>query len=402
MPVTIDIASARNLALNSQFPTLKATGKDLTQQTIEHLGYVQIDTISVIERAHHHTQWTRNNDYEHAHLDALQETDRAVFEYWGHAASILPMKDYRYYIPLMKRKFRKSAREWLGIDTHDVIMTEVLDRIRKDGALGSKDFEDERNSRTGGWGDWKPAKRALELLFWSGELMITRRDKFQRVYDLTERVLPDSVDTTIPTDDELGRFLVRTALRAHGICTEKDIFDHLPITSKQVIRKAIKEMMKAGEIVHVSVESLKDTWFVLPDSLDDNMLMNTQHNGCILLSPFDNSIILRDRLLKLFGFDYKIECYVPAAKRIYGYFTTPILYNGVFMGRIDPKADRPKKTLLLRNVVFEPDVAVASEFLQSLAQALKDFALFNRCHHIILEKCEPKKVHNQLQRWLDR
>ena len=121
-----------------------------------------------------------------------------------------------------------------------------------------------------------------------------------------------------------------------------------------------------------------------------------------LLSPFDNSVILRDRVLKLFGFDYKIECYVPEPKRIYGYFTTPILYNGTFMGRIDPKADRKKKTLILRNIAFEKDIDISEHFLRSLTEALKDFAIFNRCHHIIIEKCKPKKVCDKLQRWLDR
>ncbi len=399
MPATIiDLNTARNIALNSQFPDRHLTVREI----VEHLGYVQIDTISVIERAHHHTLWNRNNGYDQATLDELQRVDRAVFEYWGHAASILPMRDYRYYLPLMKRKFRKDAREWLGIDTHDKIMTEVLDRIRDEGALASKDFADHRKNGNAGWWDWKPAKRALELLFWGGELMISRRENFHRLYDLTERVLPDTVDTTLPTDEELGRFLVLTALRAHGICTEKDIFEHLFITSKTVIGKAIQDMVSDGEIKEVAIESLNEPWYVLPEALENDDLTEKPPTGCRLLSPFDNTVILRDRVLKLYGFDYKIECYVPAPKRVYGYFTTPILYDGKFMGRIDPKADRKKKTLILRNIAFEPNIEISDDFLHALSQALKDFALFNRCHHIIIEKCEPKKVCNKIQRWLEK
>ncbi len=398
---TVDIHAARNLALNRQFPYLEGEGKRRTQSLIEHLGYVQIDTISVIERAHHHTMWARDNRYLHGDLDELQKTDRAVFEYWGHAASILPMRDYRFYIPLMKRKFRKSAREWLGLDTHDKIMDEVRTRIRSEGALASRDFEDERNTREGGWGDWKPAKRALELLFWGGELMISSREGFQRVYDLTERVLPSSVDTTVPSDNELGIFLVRTALRAHGICTEKDVFDHLPITSKSIIRKAIKLMLEDGEIIPVSVESLeKPLWFLRKTDLENESLINEPPSACKILSPFDNSIILRDRILQLFGFDYKLECYVPAAKRIYGYFTTPILWNGVFTGRMDSKAERREKTLIVRNVHHEDPASIDDRYIEELVAAMKDFARFNQCNHIIIEKCEPKKVHSILKRLL--
>ncbi|MBA7698532.1 hypothetical protein ES703_107210 [subsurface metagenome] len=189
----ISSALARRLPLHSQLldgRTKLPKGKEGIAQAIEKLGYVQIDTIAVINRAHHHTLWTRRPDYSPAMLDELQAKDRRVFEYWGHAASYLPMKDYRYYIPRM-RAF-PWGDGWIKRmhERHKDVMKDVLERITKEGPLGSADFKAPDGKKRGAWWDWKPAKTALELLMWRGDLMVTERRNFQRIYDLTERVLP--------------------------------------------------------------------------------------------------------------------------------------------------------------------------------------------------------------------
>ena len=185
---------ARKIALKAQlldgsmkFPK----GKEGVAQAIEKLGYVQIDTINIIERAHNHTLWTRRPDYKPEMLHELQSRDRRVFEYWGHAASYLPTTDYRYYIPMM-RSFADPKSKWVQgrFKKYGHLMKPILERIRKEGALSSRNFETLTDKSRGTWWDWRPSKVALELLFWKGDLMITERRNFQRVYDLTERVLP--------------------------------------------------------------------------------------------------------------------------------------------------------------------------------------------------------------------
>ena len=223
---TLSLRSARRIAFRAQLLDGKGrfpSGKKGVARTIEKLGYVQIDTISVIERAHHHTLWTRRQDYDPRMLHELQAVDRRVFEYWGHAASYLPISDYRYYLPL-KRDYRNPRSKWTRqmLEKHGHLMDSVLERIRVEGPLGSRDFEPPPGIKRGTWWDWKPRKTALELLFWRGDLMVRERRNFQRLYDLTERVLPPETDTRIPDEDELGRFLVRRALSAHGVARERE------------------------------------------------------------------------------------------------------------------------------------------------------------------------------------
>jgi uncharacterized protein YcaQ len=195
--VRISIARAQKLALHGQGldgPWKLPAGKEGVAQTIERLGYVQIDTISVVERAHHHTLWSRRSDYGPGMLHELLAADRRVFEYWTHAASYLPMRDYRYYAGRM-RSFASSDRARQFLADHAKLVREVLRRIRAEGALASADFAAPDGRKRGPWWDWKPAKAALETLFSMGELMVSRRRNFQRVYDLTERVLPAGIET---------------------------------------------------------------------------------------------------------------------------------------------------------------------------------------------------------------
>jgi uncharacterized protein YcaQ len=402
---TISKELARRIAIHSQaidnhakFPA----GKEGVAQLIERLGYIQIDTISVIERAHHHTIWNRFQEYIPDMLDELQANDRHIFEYWGHAASYLPIKDYRFYLPLKQyyedpnSKWEKDRQEKYG---H--MMKPVLERIRNEGPLGSKDFEPPEGAKKGEWWNWRPTKVALELLFWKGDLMITRRDKFNRIYDLTERVLPNDVDTTFPTEEELGQFIVKRALNAYGVATEKNICDHLHIAKKPLIKNALKAMVKAGLVIKIDIEGIdKPQYFACQDIVDVAEKLPKVESQVHLLSPFDNLIILRDRMELLFDFDYALECYVTPAKRKFGYFTLPILYNEELVGRLDSKADRKPKTLIIRNLSLESENTNDGDFLQLFADKLWKFALFNGCEKVTLEKVNPTKMKKSIQKSL--
>lgn len=232
---------------------------------------------------------------------------------------------------------------------------------------------------------------ALNMLVFMGQLMIAERKKFQKYYDLTERVLPSGIDTTLPSHQELGRFLVTRALKSYGIATAKDIRDHIFLASTQLIQKTIKEMLRAHEIIDVSVEGdEKSTYYALPSTIEyiKNIL---EPKRTIILSPFDNLIILRDRMKRLFDFKYALECYVPPNKRVDGYFVCPILWKNRFVGRLDPKADRKSKKLILKNIIFENNFYEFDEFLPDFEKVLKEFRDFNECKEIVIEKKEQRE-----------
>jgi uncharacterized protein YcaQ len=362
-------------------------------QAVEHLGYVQIDTISVIERAHHHTLWTRVPEYRPEDLHRAHAVERSVFEYWGHAASYLPISDYRFYLPMM-RSFLDPKDAWYRGwgEKYGSFLEPVKKRIREEGPLAARDFENPGGRGKGPWWDWKPAKAALELLFWRGELMVRERRGFERIYDLTERVLPEGTDTRLPGPDELGRFMVGRALDALGLASEKEIRDYIRIGDKDIVTKALEEMLAAAEIARLSVESQDDAVYARPEALEEAGRFRTRPPRVHLLSPFDNLAISRSRLKERFAFDFKFECYLPKPKRDHGYFMLPILFGEDIVGRLDPKADRKNKKFLVRRLLLEPGFNDLDRLLPELGRALVDFARFNNSEKIVLENVRPKKL----------
>jgi uncharacterized protein YcaQ len=404
MPNTISLKLAKRLALHASLihsGDELPTGKNGVLHAIEHLGYVQIDTISVIRRAHHHTLWSRCSDYQSDMLQQLQANDRKVFEYWGHAASYLPMSDFRYYLPQM-RSFRNPQNKWIKnqLKISKPLITPVLERIRKEGALGSKDFKHPDNDTRDSWWGWKPAKAALEMLFWQGELMITERRNFQRIYDLTERVLPEDVNTSHPDDTELGRFLVRRALNAYGVAQEREIKDHIVAIehpTKTIISKTLNEMLVTNEIVRIKIPEIEaDDYYALPETIETTEKLEKAPPYVHILSPFDNLVMNRKRIKELFDFEYTLEAYTPPAKRVYGYFVLPILWNETLVGRLDVKADRKRKILTIRNLVFEPIFKDFDRFPPIFKEQLQQFAQFNGCDDVIIEKISPSNLTNIL------
>ena len=365
----------------------------------ERLGYVQIDTIAVVQRAHEHVLWSRQPDYHPQMLHQLQAVDRRVFEYWTHAASYIPMADYRFYLPRM-RHFADGERMQSWRRDNGKLERRVLKRIREEGALASGDFEAPPGKR-GPWWDWKPAKRALEYLFSAGELMISERRKFQRVYDLTERVVPGWADTSQPSTQERAHFAVRRALGNLGVSGVADM--RWWLRDPEAVSAALTELIDAGEVSPVRVRGRdEEAQFALTRALEASSHGSRRRRHLHTLSPFDNLVIRRGRLRQIFDFEYKLEAYVPAPKRQYGYFCLALLWGDRFIGRIDPKAERREKTLTIRSLQMEPGVEVDDELLAALAHRLSAFASFNDCERTRIEHSRPARVGPRLQRLMDK
>jgi uncharacterized protein YcaQ len=403
----ISKSAARRIALDAQLLNGSGgikPGKAGAQRIIDRLGYIQIDTINIVERAHHHTLWTRQTGYSPAILHDLQAIDRTVFEYWAHAMAYLPMADYRFTLYRM-RQFRASDHPWLQYHSADggLPLEEVLKRIRVEGALTAKDFLGPADRKRGPWWDWGPAKSALELLFWRGELMISERRNFQKVYDLTERVLPPGIDTRRPDERETAVHLIRQALSALGIASMREICTFKqPASGRdskfravpwETMLRAIEELVEEKILAEAAVRGGdEDRCFLLRDRLDALSEPPRTGKSVHILSPFDNLIIQRDRTKRLFDFDYTLECYLPAPKRTHGYFVLPVLYGDMFAGRIDPQAERKSGRMILHSVSLEKDFKPSDAFFAKFAGAIADFAAFNRCDAVVIEKTKPAKI----------
>lgn len=296
-----------------------------------------------------------------------------MFEYWSHAAAYLPMRDYRYTLPRKQAIKSGEQRHWFKPDQK--LVEYVRDRISAEGALMAKDFE-HNGKRPGDWGS-KPAKQALETLFMQGDLMIARRVNFHKVYDLAERVLPEGIDTTVPSPEEHARFLITRYLEANGLGQAPEI-TYLQKHVKPLVASTLAEMVAAGEVVPVGIAG--KTYHALPAGLE---LLDKPLNRRALkiLSPFDNLLIQRKRMKELFDFDYQLECYIPAAKRKFGYFALPILWNGRLVARMDCKADRKKSVLQIHSLARETGFADVDAFREALNKELESFLRFNGCTH---------------------
>jgi len=379
---TISNEQARRLALRKQLLSGEKMprGKAGALAAIRALGYVQIDTINVIERAHHVTLFARCPDYRPEHLHALQSRDRRVFEYWAHAMCYLPLEDFRFYRGYMEAFPARSAWHRQYERKYGPLAKEVLRRVRAEGPLATSDFEDPRNTKRGTWWDWKPAKTALEMLFYRGELMVGERRGFERIYDLTERVLPSWCDTKKPSREEEQMFFARRALNGLGVATVRDIDRYIAVGGK--LKGAVDRLVEADEAQEIKVEHSDKPHYILSSDLAEIDAPTAKRDEVALLSPFDSAIILRDRVKALFGFDYTLECYVPPAKREYGYFCLPILWHDQFIGRIDLKADRQGKQLLVQNLHYERGFKRNESFNAAFRQSLQRFAEFHGCKAI--------------------
>lgn len=374
---SISVQEARELIITKQLLNSKNIPKSSEQllNIIETLGYVQIDTISVVERSHHHILWIRMNKYQRPMLDELMKSKK-IFEYWSHAAAYLPIKDFRFSL-IRKKRYSDKYKTW-GKANKKVISF-VLDRIKSEGALQSKDFEGDGN-KANGWWNWKPAKDALDFLFHKGDLMIKERIGFQKVYDLTERILPDNADTEFPTESEFYEHLILTSLNSNAIVSEREITYQRKF-NPELFRSVLNKLEDNGWIRKISVGKHKIPYFTNNTVLE---LLNSKikNNGIHLLSPFDNLVINRKRLKEIFDFDYTIECYVPEPKRVYGYYCLPVLSGNKFAGRLDAKSDRSSDSFIIKNLHFEENFRRSNSFDEKLKSSINKYAKFTGCSNV--------------------
>jgi len=322
------------------------------------VGQLQLDTINVLERTQYLVPFSRFGDYPRDALDALTGPYGDLFEYWGRAVALLPMAHYPLFRWRMAqegtfggRPASAARREQFRRD-HAEYIAAVFAEVRARGALSARQLSDPRR-RDGEWWDRRSFGRVtLEYLFLRGDLAGWRTPAFERVYDLPERVIPDEVRMQpAPAAEDAQRRLVAIAARALGVATTSDLAAYYKL-QPQIVRRRISELVDAGELVAITVDGWKDPAYALPDL----RATRPTRAHATLLSPFDSLIWERARTLRMFGFDYRIEVYVPEAKRKYGYFVLPLLLGDRLVGRFDVKADRSRSTLQVRGSYVEPDI----------------------------------------------
>ncbi len=392
-----ELTRLRRLALSAQgLLQAQPYGRGLAgaRKAINHLGYVQIDTISVVERAHHHVLHSRVPGFKPDMVNKML-LNSDIFEYWSHAATFLPMADFRFSLPY-KHAIKGGQTHWYK-KTDKKLMGELLARIKSDGPLRSRDLEDSTEKR-GGWWDLKPAKKALEQLYMQGDLMVSDRAGFQKSYDLTERVLPSHVNSNMPTMEEFAAHLLDQQLRCHGLVSLKGL---TYLRRNEQLRKAVKEVVNErlaqGSLEQVQLSS--GEVYLLPAGAFQQPLPRAS-NRLLILSPFDNSVIQRERLKALFQFDYQIECYVPAPKRQFGYFSLPLVYRGEFIGRMDCKAHRKDSHLEIKSLHLEPHNFDEDLIIAAFVGAVTQFSHFQNCDAVSLTKASPKQLTQGLLRAL--
>jgi uncharacterized protein len=320
-------------------------GPGATAAAVEHLGYVQIDTINVIERCHHHILWTRIPNYRRADLRQAQSIDRSVFEYWTHALSYVPARDLRFFLPAMKRHAREGHKWLSSVSPAD--LRKVLRLIRRDGALTIRDIDDDvLTEKAHLWASRKPSKRALQLAFYTGVLTISERNGMLKTYDLMARHFGWDKPPKPASATETFNYLLDRALRSQGVVS-LDSICHLDAPSKAAIRRLIEGRVRRDELIPVSLEGAdKLAHWARPETLE-----NAGENAAELahiLSPFDPLIIQRKRTELFFDYGHRFEAYVPKEKRLFGYFALPVLVGDDIVAAIDLKTDRKSRKLLMQ------------------------------------------------------
>ena len=395
--------AARTLLLAAQglgSPPQRPATKDDGLEAIRRMGVLQIDSISVVARSPYLVLWSRLGAYDPIWLDELL-AEGTLFEYWSHAACFVPIEDYGLYRRFMLDKNEKS-RAWM--EAHPDALEHVMGRIREGGPVRSAEFA-RTDGRAGGWWEWKPEKRALEHLFAAGELMISHRENFHRVYDLRERVLANALpsweDAFAPTEQEVRRALALKAVRALGVAVARWVPDYFR-TPKRGAASLLEELADEGSLLRAGIED--EPAYLHPDNagLAEEVLSGGLRSSVTtLLSPFDPVVWDRARALELFGFDYKIEVYTPAARRRYGYYSLPILHRGALVGRLDAKAHRKEGIFEVKAVHLEPGLPVSDELVAGLAGALRECAAWHGTPEVQVRRSDPPEFAQALRSALD-
>ncbi len=362
-------------------PRRRVTMADL-REVVDRLGCVQIDTISVISRSHETVAWSRLGPYDVDLWEQLYEPEHAITEYWAHAAAIIPMDDLPLYRPEMER-FRDVLRDKYA--DQQPIRDVVLRRIREDGPMGSRHFDAPDGAPAQAW-DWygrKPEREALADLWSEGALVLRRRDSFHRIFDAYDRLVPDLWAGEIDRDAR-DLVLARKAMRALGITTIGWFIDYFRTGGRHHLPRArAKEVLSClvarEEAIPVTVAGIDEPLWLDPARIETLGLLRDRRGWptrTTLLSPFDNLTWNRKRTIQLWQFDYRLECYVPASKRIYGYYTLPILYRGRLVGRLDPSFDRKAKLLTIKALHWEDDVQPSEAMSRAVSRSIGELCTF--------------------------
>ena len=409
------LSAARALALRTQgldAPPHDAAPDDETiYDTVDRVGWVQIDTLQMVRRSQYVALWSRLGPYDTAAFDKLifgdgsihGDNDRRLFEYWMHAACIIPLSLYRFAIPTMHRSATPTGSRrsrWITAAENRRLLDEVLKHVRQNGLARSADFE-RSDGRRGTWWDWKPAKIALEHLYNTGELTIANRVNFQRIYGITETVLPDWVDTTPPTEEEAYLTLLDKSARALGICTPTQVPDYFHM-KRTPARPLVQRMIDEGTLVPVNVELNDGTTAEQVVHRANLPLLESAADGDItsshttFLSPFDSLFWAKGRDSQFWGFQQILEAYKPAPQRIWGYFCLPILHNDRLVGRFDPKLERRESTLRLKHLHLEPGIKPEDDLVADIAAAMRNFMAFHDATDLVIEQSKPRGFRRKL------
>ena len=381
MTEKISLKDARMLALAGQ-GLLESTAPKTVLETIDTLGVLQIDSVNVFERAHYMPLFSRLGAYDKAELDNLHGgKNPALIEYWAHEASFVRTEHYPLFYYRMEknqRGTRTSYEKWA--DENREFLDWIKNEIRNRGPLSSADFEHERAVRKGSWWGWSDVKRALEYMFMYGELVSGGRESFSRLYALPEQVLAKRIREKEVDPIAARKQLLVKAATAHGVGTVKDLSDYFRMNAP-FAKNLLNELVEEKKLIEVDVEGFNEKAFAAKGT---NFDIKEAPSRTTLLSPFDPLVWFRPRSEKLWEFHYRIEIYTPEPKRIFGYYTLPLLHNGRIVGRIDLKNDRQSKTLLVQSAWHEENIAAKElpAIARDLAAHLREVALWQSCETI--------------------
>ncbi len=387
LPILTNTA-ARRLFLDAhaliEAPTGVATGQAL-HALIDRIGFVQVDSINIVERAHHMILFARRQTYQPAALSRLLERDRSLWEHWTHDASILPAALFPHWTHRFARDRTRLVARWQGWQRagFETKFDEVLRRVADHGPVTSADVGEGEARGSGGWWDWHPSKAALEYLWRVGALSVTRRDSFRKVYDLTERVLRTEHRTLQMTEAETVEWACTTALDRLAFATSGELAAYWNAITPDDTRQWCADALRDGRITEVFVQGADGALrksFARPETLTaDPPIPSTRLR---ILSPFDPALRDRKRAERLFGFFYRIEVFVPESKRQYGYYVFPVLEGDRLIGRIDAKAYRSDQTLRVRAFWPEAGISTGAGRLAKLDGALHKLAVFAGCERV--------------------
>jgi uncharacterized protein YcaQ len=348
MPIRLPTIHARRIWLRAQKLDEDAPfgdGPEATPAAVEHLGYVQIDTIHVIERSHHQILYTRIPRYQRDHLRQAQTVDKTVFEYWTHALSYLPTRDMRFYTGAMKRDWQRRSAWFGAVKNED--LRKVLARIRKHGALTIRDIDDDvLVEKDHAWASRKPSKRALQLAFYRGLVTVSQRTGMLKTYELANRHFGWERPPKAASESEILNYLLERALRSQGLVSLDSTCYPDPRRKPGVLR-LIEARVRRKELVAVELEgAAKLAHWARPEALEASFDPATERVH--ILSPFDPLIHQRKRLQLFFGYEHRFEAYVPKAQRRFGYFAQPVIVGDAIVAAIDLKTDRERRRLVVQ------------------------------------------------------